>query len=63
MNEAEAEQKKLLELIKIKEQKEQDLKNFLVEQERRSAAEQAKLDKEKAFDTQRAMIEKLEQDK
>ena len=63
MNEAEAEQKKLIELIKIKEQKEQDLKNFLVEQERRTAAEQAKLDKEKAFDTQRAMIEKLEQDK
>lgn len=39
MNEAEAEQKKLLELIKIKEQKEQDLKNFLVEQERRTSVE------------------------
>lgn len=63
MGEAEAEQKKLIELIQIKKQKEQDLCNFVKEQERRDAAEQAKLDKEKAFDTQKAMIEKLEQDK
>ena len=47
----------------MKLQKEQDLQNYLKEQERRNAEEQARLEKEKAYEAQKKMIETLEQDK
>jgi hypothetical protein len=49
--------------MQIKKQKELDLQTFMKEQERRQTEEQAKLDKEKAYEAQRKMIETLEQDK